>query len=150
MFYPHIDYCCEIWGNTYSTNIQCLYLLQKRVVRNVTHSEYLASTNELFIKLNILKLKDIVKYKSYLFAFKAFNSKLPSTLNSLFTIKSCPYGMRSTDTFVGTICKSNIRSFNVVIISLNLWNSLSNAVKRIPSYVLYKNYIKTMLLKLYS
>ena len=77
-------------------------------------------------------------------------SKLPSTLNSLFIIKSGPYGMRSTDNFVGIICKSNIRSFNVIIIAVNLWNTLSNAVKRISSYVLYKNNIKTMLLKLYS
>ena len=35
-----IDYC-ETWGNTYITNVQCLYLLQKRVIRNITHSEYL-------------------------------------------------------------------------------------------------------------
>ena len=58
-----------VWGNTCSTNSQCLYLRQKRVMRNVTHSEYLASTNELFVKLNILKVKGIVKYK-YLFPFK--------------------------------------------------------------------------------
>ena len=58
------------------------------------------------------------KYKSYFFAFKAFNSKLPSTLNSLFIIKYGPYGMRSTDNVVGTICKSNIKPFNVVIMAL--------------------------------
>ena len=74
------------------------------------------NTNELCVKLNILKLRDIVKYKSYLFAFKAFNGKLPSALNSLFIIKLGPYGMRSTNNFVGTIYKSNIRSFNVVMI----------------------------------
>ena len=67
-------------------------------------NEQVASTNELCVKLNILKVRDIVKYKSYLFAFKSFNGKLPSG----------PYGMRSTNNFVGTICKSNIMSFNVV------------------------------------
>ena len=30
LFYPHIDYCCEVWGNTYTTHIQCLYLLQRK------------------------------------------------------------------------------------------------------------------------
>ena len=39
----------------YTTNIQCLYLLQKSHT-NITHSEYFASTNKLFVKLNILKL----------------------------------------------------------------------------------------------
>ena len=50
--------------------------------------------NKLFVKLNILKLRDSVKYNSYLCAFNAFNSKLPSTLNSLF-IKYSPYGIGS-------------------------------------------------------
>ena len=33
-------------------------------------------------------------------------------------IESGPYGMRSTNNSVGTFCKSNIRSFNVVMIPL--------------------------------
>ena len=86
---------------------------------NDTHFGYSITTNKLLVDLNILKLSDIVKYKSYLFAFKAFNGKFPSTLSSLFIIKS---GMKSTNEFVRTICKSNIRSFNVVIIALNLCN----------------------------
>ena len=113
-----------------------MYLLQKRVMRNITHIEYLAGTNELFVKLNILELRDIVKYKSYLFAFKVFNSKLPSTVNFIFIIKSGPYCMRSTT--LSELYVSNIRSFNVAMIALNHWNSLYNAVKVIYSYVSYK------------
>ena len=33
LFLPHIDYCSEIWGNTYRTNLMPLFTLQKRVVR---------------------------------------------------------------------------------------------------------------------
>ena len=51
-----------------------------------TQSEYLASTNELCIRLNILKSKDVVKYKSYVFAFEAFNGMLPLTFNYLFIV----------------------------------------------------------------
>ena len=46
-------------------------------------------------------------------------SFLPSTL---FIIIFGPYAMRSTNDFVGTICKTNIMSFNVVIIAFKLWN----------------------------
>lgn len=59
--------------NTYTTNI---HLLQKRVIRIIIHNEYLASTSELFVKFNILKLNDIVKYKSNISGFKAVNGKL--------------------------------------------------------------------------
>ena len=70
------------------------------VIRNITYSEYLTSTNELFAKPNILKLRDIVKYKSYLLAFKAFNCKFPSTLNSLFIIKFGLYSIQFNSLFV--------------------------------------------------
>ena len=67
-----------------------IFITKKRVIRNITHSEYLASRNELFANLNVLKLRDIVKYMFYyVFAFEAFNGKLPSILN-LFFIKSSP------------------------------------------------------------
>ena len=35
LFLPYMSYCCEVWGNTYKTNIECMYLLQKKVVRIV-------------------------------------------------------------------------------------------------------------------
>ena len=34
----------------------------------ITHSDYLATNNDLFVKLCILKLKCIIAYKSYLSA----------------------------------------------------------------------------------
>ena len=93
LVYPHINYCCEVW-ETYIQQVFNFYIYyKKRVIRNITHSE-------LFVMLNILKLRDIVKYKSYLLAFKAFNGKLPSTLNSLVIIKYTPDGMRSANSFV--------------------------------------------------
>ena len=33
LFLPDIMYCAEVWGNTYATNIHCLVLLQKKVIR---------------------------------------------------------------------------------------------------------------------
>ena len=56
-----MSYCCEVWGNTYKSNIDCLYLLQKKVVI-VCGVGYRDHTNELFSELRILKLIDIVKH----------------------------------------------------------------------------------------
>ena len=30
---PYISYCCEIWGNTYKTRVEPLYIIQKRAIR---------------------------------------------------------------------------------------------------------------------
>ena len=28
-YMPSLSYLCEVWGNTYKTHIDCIYLLQK-------------------------------------------------------------------------------------------------------------------------
>ena len=66
---------------------------------------------------------------------------MPSTWNSLFEFKCVPYSMISTKQFVKHNPKPNIKSFNIVIIALNIWNFVSNAMKSIPLYVSYKEYI---------
>ena len=49
-----------------------VYLYYKKTVRILTHCEYLANSDDLFAKLSILKLKDNIAYKSYVFGFKAY------------------------------------------------------------------------------
>ena len=60
-FTIYMSYCCEVWGNTYKSSIECMYLLQKKVVRIVCGGGYREYTNELFSELRILKLIDMVK-----------------------------------------------------------------------------------------
>ena len=49
LFLPYLTYCCEIWGNTYATNVNCIYVIQKKVVRIIHHEERLAHTNCLYL-----------------------------------------------------------------------------------------------------
>ena len=68
-FLPHLMYCCEIWGNTYVTNIQCITLIQKRVmIHGANRWDHM---NNLFYEYRILKFNDIVELKTILFMFDA-------------------------------------------------------------------------------
>ena len=62
LFMPYIMYCGEVWGNTYAANVQCLVLLQKRVIRLFVVPRDHA--NILFYNLHILKVPDLVKVKT--------------------------------------------------------------------------------------
>ena len=42
-----VSSCCEVWGNTYKTNIDCIYLLQKQLARIVSNIHYCHLTNGL-------------------------------------------------------------------------------------------------------
>ena len=46
----------------------------KKAIEIITSSDYLAPSNPLFIRLNMLNLYDIVKYKTYLLGYRAYNS----------------------------------------------------------------------------
>ena len=65
-------YCDEVWGNTYATNIYCLVVLQKRVIRLICGAKRLDNTNLLFHNVHILKLPDLVKLKTAIIMFKAY------------------------------------------------------------------------------
>ena len=59
LIYPYITYCNSTWSSTYVSNLNRIYLLQKRAVRAVTNSEYRAHTAPLFTKLKILDIFQI-------------------------------------------------------------------------------------------
>ena len=81
---PYVSYCCVEWGNTYKTNTECIYLLQKKALRIVCNVDYCHHTNGLFCELHILKLYDLVKVKIAVIIYKANKNLLPNNLQLLF------------------------------------------------------------------
>ena len=66
LFLPHVNYGILIWGH----NNERIEKLQKRAVRFITQSKYLAHTDPIFIKLNLLKIQDIFKLIQLKFYYK--------------------------------------------------------------------------------
>ena len=85
-FKPYINYCSEILGNTYCTNVECITALQKRVVRLVCGARRLDHTKPLFKQLGILKFVDLVKFKTSIIMFKAYHNVLPDSLQTMFNL----------------------------------------------------------------
>ena len=77
LFVPYLTYCSEIWGNTYKTNINCVYLLQKKVLRSVCNVDYRYHSNVLFKELRILKLFDSIELKTAMLMYKANKKMYP-------------------------------------------------------------------------
>ena len=63
LFLPYLTYCAEIWGNTYKSNTQCMFLLQKKIVRIVYDANFRDHTDVIFQDLKFLKCYDLVKLK---------------------------------------------------------------------------------------
>ena len=59
LFHPYLSYCNEIWGNTYTSNVKCLFTLQKKAIRLICNADRLAHTNAMFKDMSILKLSEL-------------------------------------------------------------------------------------------
>ena len=85
---PYLSYCTTVWGNTYSTSMTPLFLLQKRAVRLIHNVGYREHTKRLFIESRLLKLNDLNKLQTLTVMFIEKCEILPENLQYLFIFSS--------------------------------------------------------------
>ena len=59
LIYPYLYYCMRVWGSTCPTNLNRIFVLQKRAIRTISKSPFDAHTGPIFKELNILSLHNI-------------------------------------------------------------------------------------------
>ena len=74
------SYCNVTWSSTYCSNLNCIYLLQKRLVRLITKAHYLANTAPLFSQLKVLDIFSINSFSVTTFMYSYHHNLLPSTV----------------------------------------------------------------------
>ena len=81
---PYFEYCVTIWGNTYNTYLNKLHLLQKKLVRILTYSDYIAPTKGLMKARKIMTIYAMHKYYVGLFVYKSLNNLFPDFMCNIF------------------------------------------------------------------
>ena len=79
---PYLNYCCEIWGNSYKSRIQPLHITQKRAIRICQKADYRSHSRQLFYQMKTLNVHDIVNFKCMVFMYKIYNKLLPAKIMS--------------------------------------------------------------------
>ena len=82
--FPYICYCIEVWGSACDKYISSLFKVQKRAVRIINASSYLAHTQPIFAKLNILNIYKIYKFKVALLMYKVEKHCVPKVVSDMF------------------------------------------------------------------
>ena len=136
---PYFSYCLPIWGSTYPTHLQSLFLIQKRAIRLINNKPYLEHTNPLFKQTKIIKFFDFVKLE----------------------IASYMYKNRNSDSFHRLVHNYNTRHRNVLLpqnhsLSLfqrslqyngpSIWNSIAQNIKGKNNLRLFRKHYKSYLL----
>ena len=83
IFLSYMTYCIEVWGNTFISNLSRLNSIHKKVVRLISNCKY-NSSSIIFRKLRVLKLLDIVNFKTAEIVFNAVRNQLPKIFKNTF------------------------------------------------------------------
>ena len=78
LFVPHINYGSLLWGHAGGA----LDKIQKKAVRTITYSNYIAHSEPLLKELNLLKVTDLFELKILKFLFRLYHKNLPPYFNS--------------------------------------------------------------------
>ena len=147
---PFLTYCSEIWGNTYKTNINCVYSLQKKVLRIVCNVDYRYHTNVLFKELRILKLFDSIELKTAMLMYKA-KKMLPLNIQRLFSVDEVTYyNTRQLTNKKQVYIRTTLKSKCIYICGVKLWNSLKMDLRNSTTLPRFKKEYKNSLLRNYD
>ena len=83
-FYSHIIYGIEFWSASNVTSQVPIKLLQKRAIRIINHSFYLAHTEPIAKSLNIILYDDLVKFLKCCYMLKIIHAKICNQVVRLF------------------------------------------------------------------
>ena len=144
LFLPYIMYCCEIWGNTYRTNIESTILLQKKCIRIVCGKGRLDHTNMLFYDQKLLKFINVIELKTAILMYKAYNYILPDTLQYYFELDNNNYyNTRKTFIYKEKFTRTVLKTMCISILGVKLWNNLHPNIRNSNSIFIFKKHFKS-------
>ena len=80
---PHLIYGILLWG----FNFERVLKIQKKIIRIISNSSFIAHCDPLFKELSILKVDDLLKQKTLVFLHNVFNNKCPDVFNNIIPKK---------------------------------------------------------------
>ena len=131
----HLQYCTLLWANTYSTCLNKLRILQKKAIRIITQSHYLAHTDPLFSKLKLLKLDYLYKHQLGIYMYKSTKGLLPDSMSSMvIPIHNVhDHDLRNQNGYYIQHVRTNCRKFTIHYPGPVFWNTLPEQLREAVS-----------------
>ena len=151
LFLAYLNYCCEVWGTTYKSNLRCLVILQKKAIRIISKVDRFANTTPFFMNLGLLKFEDIVKFKCCSIMYSAYKHELPSKLQCMFNVSNAEqkYNLRAKTKFEVKYVRTTKSQHCLSVFGVKMFNSLPNVLASQPNIYLFKKSLKKFILDQY-
>ena len=152
--FPHLSYGVEAWGSTVQKNLKRIKNIQKKSIRCISRSHWLAHTEPRMKKFKLLKFNDQYQFQCLTLTYSMLKGYSPdvydlkinqnaSAQHSLRSSTNRPTDLRPSP--IGVPC--NGLSFYTN--ALNLWNTLPTDVQNLSNRNLFKRNLKSRFLSQY-
>ena len=148
-FQSHINYCSNILSICNKTALDPIIKIQKKAIRVVCNESYLAHTDPLFKKHDILPVEKQIEYSSLLFMHDYLNEKLSTSFNYTWVRNNQlqnNYVLRNGNDLHIQPHKYEYLKRHPFLNFPNLWNNLSQDLKDIESKQIFSKQLKKGLL----
>ena len=131
--YPYLLYGNIVWAGTYSTHLHTIEMIQKKVIRIVTGSDYLEHTQPLFHKTEILKFDDLHRFLLLLYFYKNRDG---------FSVSNHSYNTRHHNDPLIEIHRLTSTEQSVRFSAVKAWLSIPTEIKNIATFNRFKFVLK--------
>ena len=118
IFYLFLSYGVQVWGLTYPTLLNPVFILQKKAVKAMTFSDIITPSLPLFNKLHFLRLSDISNLQLASFVFECVNGLSPQFFENYFTSIASKHGIGTRQSTRGNLFLERQHTIQYVIRSV--------------------------------
>ena len=149
--HSRIKYGIEVYGAASNTKIRKLQILQNKLLKVLTKSNYRHSTDKLHKDLDILKLKDIYKSSLLHFVYNCVKGSPIDPFKNYFTHRSDQhdYNLRNNDDLTRRNVSLNMGQSTTHYTGATLWNDLPDNLTDIKTIGSFKRGLKNHFLQNY-
>ena len=152
---PHILYTLPVWGGCSAQNKKRIINIQKRAIRTITKSFYMAHTEPRMKKMGLLKFEDLYSLQSNLLTYDCFHGNAPKNIKNLVTKTLNPnLNLRNQtnnplDLKIPNM-KSRAGSHSFSCKGPGFWNEVSGELRVTNQKGRFKNGLKKQILESYD
>ena len=138
--FPYLNYCNLIWGGTFSTHLQPVRVMQKKILRLINFQPYNSHSSPFFKKCNILKLDDLHLFKKSVYMFIRGDAEFTRQHN---------YDTRFRNNLIPAFHRLTSSQRSITYTGPTTWNILPDSLKNIENLVSFKRNLKNYLVSGY-
>ena len=142
LVHSYLNYNITCYAGTYDSHINRLLLLQKRAIRIINKSTFLAHTDPLFHSNKILKVQDLYKLNVGLYMYDNLEPGRYSVTHD--------YDTRNRNSLVPSRARITASDSSLSVAGPIIWNSVPLSIQQSPTKNIFKNSFKAHLLSNYD